>query len=83
LSYSTAKIVRVTTADAMSAEQWKRAWELAAPVVVAAGRYLDAQADGTAALIEDAHLQLLGAVTQYVYEANADPDDPGDGPMFR
>lgn len=83
MSYSTAKIVRVTTADGMTAEDWKRAWELAAPVMVAAGRFLDAEADGTPALIEDAHMQLLGAMTQYVYESHADPDDPGDGVMFR
>jgi hypothetical protein len=64
-NYSTYIQVVRTTASAMTVEQWEQAWKLAAPVVVAAGRFLDAQADGTPALIEDAHLQLLRAVTDY------------------
>lgn len=83
MSYSAAKIVRVTTANAMTAEDWRGAWELAAPVVVATGRFLDALVNGDPELVQDAHFQLLGAMTQYAYEAQADPDDPGDGVMFR
>lgn len=59
------QIVQATTASAMTADEWKNAWMLAAPVVVAAGRYLDAEAEGNAALIEDAHFQLLRAMTDY------------------
>ena len=50
---------------------WERAWKMAAPVIVAAGRFLDAEASGIGGLIEDAHFQLLGAVTQYKAEAVA------------
>jgi hypothetical protein len=63
--YSTLRIVEATTASAMSAEEWKRAWELAAPVVVAAGRYVTAEREGNVALTEDSHFQLLRALTDY------------------
>ncbi len=79
MSYSTAKIVQVTTADAMTADEWRHAWELAAPVVVAAGRFLDAEEEGDPLLLKDAHFQLLAALTEYIYEAQRDPDEPSDG----
>lgn len=66
MSYSTHKIVQATTASAMSAEQWRRAWELAAPVVVAAGRFIEVEKEGIRELTEDAHFQLLRALTDYV-----------------
>ena len=58
-----------TTASALTADEWKRAWALAAPVVVAASRFVEAEADGSPALIEDAHFQLLRALTDYKAEA--------------
>jgi hypothetical protein len=73
--YYTGKIVRATTASALSGEEWRRAWELAAPVVVAAGRFLEAEKDGTPAVIEDAHFQLLAAVTQYVVSGTPPPEE--------
>jgi hypothetical protein len=63
--YSTLKIVRSTTASALTVEQWQRVWELAAPVIVAAGRFLDVEQEGNPKLTLDAHFQLLKAVTSY------------------
>jgi hypothetical protein len=63
--YSTAKIVHATTASALTVEQWERVWELAAPVIVAAGRFLDVEQEANPKLTEDAHFQLLRAVTDY------------------
>lgn len=57
--------VQATTASDLTAEQWRAAWMLAAPVVVAANRYVEAENDGTPGLIEDAHFQLLRALTDY------------------
>lgn len=57
--------VQATTASDLTAEQWRQAWMLAAPVVVAANRFVEAEKDGTPALIDDAHFQLLGALTDY------------------
>ena len=55
---------------------WRRAWELAAPVVVAARRYALAEAEGHMGLIHDAHLQLLRALTDYF-----DGGPPGESPL--
>ena len=44
---------------------YKAAWEAAAKVVVAAGRFIEAEQEGNAALIEDAHFGLLKALTDY------------------
>ena len=63
MSYSCFKIVASTAASADI--DWEAAWKAAAPVVVAAGRLLDAEAEGNKDLIEDAHFQLLRAVCDY------------------
>lgn len=55
----------VTQTTASGDVDWRRAWELAVPVVVAAKRFTLAEAEGNEALIEDAHLQLLRALTNY------------------
>ena len=44
---------------------WKAAWEAAVKVVVAAGRFVDAEKDGNRDLIEDAHFGLLQALADY------------------
>lgn len=44
---------------------YRAAWEAAAKVVVAVGRFVEAERDGTPALIEDAHFGLLKALTDY------------------
>ena len=44
---------------------YKVAWEAAAKVVVAAGRFVEAEREGNAALIEDAHFGLLAALADY------------------
>jgi hypothetical protein len=75
MSYYTGKIVRATTASALSGEEWRQAWLLAAPVVVAAGRYLEAEKDGTPAVVKDAYSRLLAAVTQYVACGTPPPEE--------
>jgi hypothetical protein len=57
--------VASTTAPAMTAEQWRTAWMLSEPVVRAARRFLAAEREGNYALVEDAHFQLLRAMTDY------------------
>jgi hypothetical protein len=69
--YSTAQIVRSTTASAMTVEQWERVWALAAPVIVAAGRFLDVEQEANPKLTLDAHFQLLKAVTEYRHGATS------------
>lgn len=44
---------------------YRAAWEAAAKVVVAAGRFIEAEREGNAALIEDAHFGLLAALADY------------------
>ena len=44
---------------------YKAAWEAAAKVVVAVGRFVEAERGGNAALIEDAHFGLLKALADY------------------
>jgi hypothetical protein len=44
---------------------WKAAWEAAAKVVVAVGRFLEAEKEGNSALIEDAHFGLLRTMADY------------------
>lgn len=46
-------------------EQFDAELDLATPVVVAANRFIEAEKDGTPGLIEDAHFQLLRALTDY------------------
>jgi hypothetical protein len=75
MSYYTGKIVRATTASGLSADEWRQAWLSAAPVIVAAGRFLEAEKDGTPAVVEDAHFQLLAAVTQYVACGTPPPEE--------
>jgi hypothetical protein len=57
--------VQATTASDLTADQWRAVWMLAAPVVVAANRFVEAEKDGTSALIEAAHFQLLLALLEY------------------
>lgn len=53
------------TASGLTADQWRQAWSLAAPVVVAARRYRNAVAEGNAALKEDAWFQLMRAIADH------------------
>lgn len=69
--------VEPTPSDTASADlDWHRAWELAAPVVVAARRFTLAEAEGNDALIEDSHFQLLRALTDYFAGG-----PPGESPI--
>lgn len=50
----------------VSAEvDYRAAWEAAALVVVAAGRFIEAEREGNRDLIEDAHFGLLRALAEY------------------
>lgn len=55
----------IPTTTAYDDTNWRLAWQLAAPVVVAARRLTLAEAEGNEALIEDAHSQLLRSLTDY------------------
>ena len=44
---------------------YRAAWEASVKVVVAAGRFIEAEREGNAALIEDAHFGLLKALADY------------------
>ena len=55
-----------TPSNTASADvDWKAAWEAAAAVVVAAGRFVLAEREGNRDLIEDAHFGLLKALADY------------------
>jgi hypothetical protein len=73
MSVNVFRHVQATTASDLDAEGWKRAWMLAAPVVVAANRFIEAETEGNKALIEHAHFQLLRALTDYKAAAEAKP----------
>jgi len=44
---------------------YRAAWEASVKVVAAAGRFVEAEKEGNAALIEDAHFGLLKAIADY------------------
>ena len=44
---------------------YRAAWEASVKVVVAAGRFVEAEREGDSALIEDAHFGLLKALADY------------------
>lgn len=57
------KLPVATTASADA--DYRDAWEASVKVVAAAGRFVEAERDGNAALIEDAHFGLLRALADY------------------